>query len=754
MGILSRYLYKVLGSSCLLGFLFYLSLFLIQAFFEIIELSLRQGIPFLKASWIIALSLPSMTAFTLPMAMLFGVLLAMARLLHAGEVRALLTLGIPRTFLLKHILFFSSIITLFVGAIWLYGVPLSLHALTRYRINLVKNAFIQQIAPQQFMKQFSPYILYVQHMDETKLHWKNILILDFSLQGYERFITAQRGNLRIDEKKSTLWLDLENITSHIYRPSYKENAKYQIQRSDSHTLKLFSPAEHHLELLKNEPQYLTLLQLMKKHDRKALLELHKRLSLTFTVLVFAFLGLALALRRIDMHSTSAFIWSLFVILGDYTLISLMQNWAMTGALSPALAMWTPPTILGILAIIYWFTAKERVAKPSLAKRILTFFHLWIAERRSRSTLELTRFPTYLDFYLWTGFLKILFFILLAISIIYVVVDFSQLADEVQKHHVSLLFVANYYLMRLPQMLYEQGIPLGLMLAVALHLTLMERHGELTVLRSSGISLYRVTIPFLSVVGVLTVMFFLFAETALPYLNQKANLYRQVIYGKPVKQVLPLSPFRRQLILAGGDHLYQIGLSDRTKKILYDVQVLGWDKDTFSPNRHVYTRKMVWQNARWIMLDGWERIIDGSRIISFRTFNRRDLPYLESLQDLIAVSFKPQEMGIAKYYEFIKNLKASGWQQPLWQVQFWIKVFQPLVFLVLTFFAFALSLRFLSPSTMKSIGLVLLAGLLYWAVFALFTNLGELQVFPAALAVVTPLVFFTLIGAWFILEVKI
>jgi len=106
----------------------------------------------------------------------------------------------------------------------------------------------------------------------------------------------------------------------------------------------------------------------------------------------------------------------------------------------------------------------------------------------------------IDKYLLRQYAAPLFYCMLTFSMVFVIVDlFEHLSDFIDAK-TPLWEVGLYYAMLLPSLMVYIG-PISLLLALLYSLWQMSKHNELTAMRASGVSLYRLTIPFW-VVGLL------------------------------------------------------------------------------------------------------------------------------------------------------------------------------------------------------------------------------------------------------------
>lgn len=106
--------------------------------------------------------------------------------------------------------------------------------------------------------------------------------------------------------------------------------------------------------------------------------------------------------------------------------------------------------------------------------------------------------------------------------------FAQL-DEFQKRKLGIGDVAEYYVVGLPEILVTI-LPVALLLALLYALTNHARHNELTAMRAAGISLWRISVPYMAVGIFSSVALFVLNEWAVPNSQERTEeiMSRRVI----------------------------------------------------------------------------------------------------------------------------------------------------------------------------------------------------------------------------------
>ena len=107
-------------------------------------------------------------------------------------------------------------------------------------------------------------------------------------------------------------------------------------------------------------------------------------------------------------------------------------------------------------------------------------------------------------------------------IFYVAFDLIFEINRFQEGHLLFLDVVEYYVVTLPEILADQVIPVSLLLACLYALTNHSRHNELTAMRAAGVSLWRLSLPYLVVGIVCGVAIFALNELWVPRAADKSK----------------------------------------------------------------------------------------------------------------------------------------------------------------------------------------------------------------------------------------
>src|SRR6266498_2024413 len=112
MKILSRYIFKEMIAPTVLGFSFYTFIILMRQLFDFAGMIIKRSLPAATVGKLLLLSLPHIVVLTVPMSLLFGILIAVGRMSADSEIIAMRALGISTRTIYRPVFVFSAVVFL------------------------------------------------------------------------------------------------------------------------------------------------------------------------------------------------------------------------------------------------------------------------------------------------------------------------------------------------------------------------------------------------------------------------------------------------------------------------------------------------------------------------------------------------------------------------------------------------------------------------------------------------------------------
>ena len=803
MNILTRYVLKEMVGPTVLGFVFYTSIILMQQLFDMAGMIISRSLSIAVVGRLLLLSLPHITVLTVPMSLLFGVLIAIGRLSSDSEIIAMRALGISTRTIYRPVFFFSALIFLLNVYLINFVLPVGNVRLKALQAELITSSVEKQIRPRIVYDEYDNLMIYVNDVDRATGQWKGVFVADsrseeptkgttprdivraaaakppedptvsaLAQRSGQRIIVAESGSLSILKPSRQVWMNLRSAVTHVWDPRKVE--RYDLNQNETQrllvadtTMSDFTASRLARSLREmNLRELLVQAQIGRRVDpqmyNQARVEIHKKFAIPFACLVFGILGLPLGITNRRGGKSSGFSLSIGIILVYYLMINNGEQLAANGSIPPAVAMWAPNIILLALGIYLlaranrdagarresWTVGRILHAGKSLFARKKTQPAETGEEPSLLSRLDIT-FPNILDRYILGQFLKVLGLVLISVMALFVIVDYTNIAADVRENNISANTVFAYYRFLVFQIL-NWTVPISVLVATLVTFGIMSRNNEVTAIKSGGVSLYRVAVPIVAVAALMSVFSYLILDFVLPYANQRKNALERQIQGKK-----PLASGQQRLWFFGkGRYLINFLSYDRDRQQLSQVQVFEFDSTDFRLTRRVFAQRARWNGNAWEFENGWIRSFPGGGQSTYTPITRPlALQYSETPDDFETEAKLPDQMTFTQLRRYIDTIRATGYAADELSVKLYEKTSWPVISLVMALIALPFAFRVGKRGALYGIGIALILGITYWMIFAVFTKFGEVGNLPALLSAWAANILFAIAAVYMFLHVE-
>jgi LPS export ABC transporter permease LptF/LPS export ABC transporter permease LptG len=777
MRILTRYILGEVVSHALIGAAVFTFVLFTRDLGRILELVVRNSAPLPSVAQVFFFTLPVALTYTIPMGVLVGILIGLSRLAADSEITAMRASGIG-------VWTFLRVILIFVVGAWLlalgnsvYLAPRSLAALGDLQDKLKSSQASFEIQPRVFYEGFPKVVLYVQDVKAASgaAIWKGVFLADLSQPSAPRITLAREGILA-SQGPDTLDLHLINGSTHETDP--KNADQYQISTFDTTDIPMQVPAaqnnqEHEPETV-GEMKVSDLLAKSRSTEtmtrRWALIEYHRRFALPTACLVLALVGIPLGLSSKRGGKSTGFVLTILLVFLYYSISLVGVSLARQGRVSPGFGVWMADVafFIGGIFLLWqserrpidltslrsWFKfPMARTASASAGAAPSQSVRETAAERLSRRwRLFNIHFPTILDDYVLRDFSFYLAMIAGAFVTLLLVFTLFELLGDILRNQVSPLLVGEYLLTVTPYFLYYPIAPLSMLLAVLVTFGLLQRSNEITAIKATGISLYRIIVPVLVAAVLVAGVLFASDQLYLPYSNKRQDQLRNRIKGKPAQTYLRPD---RKWIFGQNSEIYYYQFFDPDRDVFGNLSVFRFDPHTFQITRRVTAERAHWSDSmsRWLYEQGWERSLNGAAIENYRTFDVATFPEFSEAPAYFKKEIKQSsEMSYEELRRYIHDLEQSGFDVVRLRVQLQKKIAYPLITVVMAVIAIPFALLAGKRGAVAGVATAIGIGVVYWAISGTFEAMGNLSQLPPAVAAWSPDLLFAFIGSYLILRV--
>ena len=345
----------------------------------------------------------------------------------------------------------------------------------------------------------------------------------------------------------------------------------------------------------------------------------------------------------------------------------------------------------------------------------------------------------LDLYISRKFFFILIFALVAFISIFTVVDLVEKLSDYIDRQVPGLIVASFYFYFIPYILVLM-FPISLLLASLFSVGQLSKYNELTAMKASGLSIYRILAPLLIISLLMSLGMMLFGEKVVPVANQrKAEIKDQYIDRMPQNLPARLSNLYFQESLepenASDEWLRKAATSGRNRRVFigfYDAKAMTADKISIQDYDGVFITRRIDANAlqwregegQWRAIRGYERTFEngGETAVKFDTLVLSHLSFTPEV--LTRVQKNPEEMSYGELQAFIREIANNGGDPQRWLVDLYLKISFPFAGFIIVLFGAPLAVGRARSSGAVGIALTLVIAFLYFGTVKTGQTLGQ------------------------------
>jgi LPS export ABC transporter permease LptF/LPS export ABC transporter permease LptG len=764
MKILDRYIFKEIFFPFLIA-LVALTFVAFLAFSReigwLLELIVRQSAT-TSEIWALSVAiLPNVLTFTIPMAVLVGILTGFGRMSSDSEAIAFRASGLSMIRLLTPVMVLGGLTfaTNLLTTVWI--APRTAAHLRDLRYEIIAKQASLEIKPRVFNESITNFVLYIQNTGRGGLNWDGILLADMSQPDQTQVTFARSGTLVKDEAHHSFVLTLTDGSRHMVSP--RSPSRYSYGTFDTTTISLPMPeAPPKDRRTISETTTETLWGDMRAGTAtfEERVEFHRRLALPFACIVFTLAGLPLGVSTTRGSKSMGLILSLILMLVYYLAFIGGTRIAGNAQFSPFLGAWLPNLAFAIAGIV--LIARSDREYENILLKSLSGIMQWFTDRRTearatrqqfgRWTHSLTHHPKFfrlLDIYVLRGFWFFFVMVLIVFVSLFILVTLFELLPHIVKNRIETSIVVSYFLYLLPQILYYV-IPLTVLLAILINLGTLTKTNEILAVKAGAVSLYRMAMPLLFMGLMLSVGIYVLQDFMLPYSNQRQDEYLNVIKGRAPQTYR--DPQRKWMAGSEG-RIYHYNYFNPNENIFGSISMFKFKPNSFELAELVFANRAMWTGSSWVLEDGWVRRLGPGVSVDYQTFSRLAVKEVEPPDYFTKEVHTAAQMTYRELDRYVSDLKQSGFDVSSLMVDLYRKLSFPLVSFIMAIIGIPFSFTTGKKGAFYGIGLSVAVGIFYWSTFEVFDKLGGINRLSPFIAAWFPNLIFGFGGMWMMLRVK-
>ena len=786
---LDRYLIREIVVPFAIALLVFTFMLQIPVLIREAEALVARGVGWSVIARLLLLLLPSALTLSIPIAVLFGILLGFGRLSTDREFVALQACGVSVARLLRPVVIVAILATAATAHQVIVALPAANQAFREIVFQVMAERVENNVQPHVFFTAFPHRVIYVRDIPAGG-GWRDVFFAD-SNAGTITVYFAEQGHVVLDRENQHVQLQLTNGTSHATTLSNADS--YESSDFESFTITLDPATVFPPPPAKGSPE-MTFSELRERIENARVLGepdyeyrymFQQKLALPMTCPILALIGFALGATNRKEGKFASFVLGIGVIFIYYVLLWFVRAGAITGRIDANWAPWLPNIVMGLAAglLLVWRT---RSADQPIRFSVPAFWRFGeravasegvtdVARSSGRSqVVVVVRLPQWrvprprlLDLYVSREYLRTLLIAIGGLLGLFYISTFIDLADEMFEGQASTGVVLQYFFFLGPQFVYYV-LPMAVLVAALVTVGVLSKNNELVVMRACGVSLYRTVAPLVIFAALGSVSLFSMQEQVLARSNREAERLNRSIRGLP-----PIARTAVDEWLAGtdGEFYHYDSFDPRSGSFgrlwVYEVEPTDWDLRaiTFAERTALTRPPSANEGFEWTGYDGWVRDLRGVSLASGERSVVQYVPFTERPLDLDAPGYFANDPLVAEnlladhamtYRElqgYIAQLQAGGANAMPYVVSLRRKVAFPFVTIIMTMLAIPFAVSTGRRGALYGVGLGIALAIVYWLALSLFGALGEGGMLSPVLAAWAPNILFGAAAIYMVLTVR-
>tara|TARA_Y100000590_G_scaffold447470_1_gene582775 strand:- start:244 stop:1320 length:1077 start_codon:yes stop_codon:yes gene_type:complete len=353
----------------------------------------------------------------------------------------------------------------------------------------------------------------------------------------------------------------------------------------------------------------------------------------------------------------------------------------------------------------------------------------------------------LDIYIIKKFFINFLFIIISFTIIFLVVDIIDHLDKFISRGITNNEMLNYYILTIPWFI-SIALPMTLLMSTIITFISLQKNNELTALKASGISIWRISLYLILIGFCFCFISFVFDNIIVTNAAQKKAPIEQKLKKKKI------ATSRKNNIYYHLDDAFlaikRFNYKTNTAKQISIQNYIGPDI-----NSRLDAKTMKWDddNNLWILKDILIRKwVHGN--LKFHTTKDTLLNIKDINPDIIKKdNIDPEDMDYWELSYFIKKLQNKGLNYTRWSVNKSFKTAFACIPIIMVLFGIALSIRKPRSNYSTGIGFGIVVIFMYYLFIKLGQTLGYNEILSPFLSVWFVNILFLSLGCYFFIKTR-
>src|SRR5262249_333179 len=206
MRILDRYIVREIFRHAILGLIVFPFVLFVPQLVRLMELLVRHSGSGAQIAKLFLYVFPGVLIFTIPMAVLVGVLLGLGRMSADSEIIALTALGVSRRRMLVPVAVLALTGAALTGTLTLWLGPAAFPSLRNIEADLLASQASFQVQPRVFDERFPKTVIYINDISASGTQWHGVFLAEVGEESGSQLTLAENAIVIAEPKQGKLEL--------------------------------------------------------------------------------------------------------------------------------------------------------------------------------------------------------------------------------------------------------------------------------------------------------------------------------------------------------------------------------------------------------------------------------------------------------------------------------------------------------------------------------------------------------------------
>ncbi len=740
------------------------------------EVLIYTDLPFSLLGGIGAALVPGVLTFSIPLAVLAGIIIGYSRMGSDSEIVAMRSAGVGSWTMIWPALLIGLIFSGATTYLHLKEAPESARDLERIALQGALAKLDSPVEPRTFSA-LPRYVIYVRDGDKALGTWGRVFIFAQRRDQTNEVITARSG--RIDSAGEQSELVLSDVLSAEFPVNNERqpqggpapppgpasgNAEksYVVKRFDQLRFSINTGRADIVQRLNrrdtnadsmdwDELRERTLTGSVEQ-QREAARILNRRAALSLAPFVFSLIGAALGLRVRRGGKSIGVLLSLIVVIIYYLISLLGESLARVGTVSPYVGPWLATVFIVCVGLLFLLVQRMplRIRWPQRGTKAANE-----TSREQSESVKMTvrfsktlAFPNLMDATLFRALALSFLICFVALAAIFNIFTLFELWRFIAVTQAGADLVARYLLFLLPLIAVEL-FPATMLISVLVTYALLARRREAIAWWASGQSVYRLMLPGFFFAVFMAGGSWLIQEYVMPGTNLRQDALRARIRGGEARAITRTG--RQWLASTDTRRFYSYEFGDDGS--LIEPTVYELDADAVHLAQVVSGKSASWIDPTHLKMIDTETLALKGMEVERRSEPETIFAGVESAAVFKPTIDKPSQLSARELDRYLDAAKQRGMDVSAMAVALQRKYAGPFNIIIMAFIGMPLAVSFGRKGTVIALCAAVVVGIAYWAVGGGFQQLGNHGLLRPTVAGWSPLLIFAAAGTYFLSRVR-